>query len=73
MVVVQVVLQGRLVSLSRLLVLQKHLLNPDLLQDSRELVVMEKVDHGVLWRRREGVAGSCEPVHETSTTVAFRF
>lgn len=48
MVVVQVVLQGRLVSLPCLLVLQKHLLNPDLLQDSGELVVMEKVDHGVL-------------------------
>lgn len=51
MVVVQVVLQSGLVSLTCLLVLQKHFLDPDLLQDSRKLVVMEKVDHGVLWQK----------------------
>lgn len=53
MVVVQVVLQSGLVSLARLLVLQKHLLDPDLLQDGRKLVVMEEVDHGVLWQKEE--------------------
>lgn len=50
-VVVQVVLQGCLVCLpclARLLVLQQHLLYPDLLQDGRKLVVVEEVDHGVL-------------------------
>lgn len=50
-VVVQVVLQGRLVCLpclACLLVLQQHLLDPDLLQDGRKLVVVEEVDHGVL-------------------------
>lgn len=30
------------------LVLQQHLLDPDLLQDGRKLVVVEEVDHGVL-------------------------
>lgn len=48
MVVVEVVLQSRLVGLTRLLVLEQHLLNADLLQNSRKLVVVEEVDHGVL-------------------------
>lgn len=53
MVIVKVVLQGRLVGLTRLLVLKKHLLDPDLLQDGRQLVVMEEVDHGVLKEEEE--------------------
>lgn len=52
-VVVQVVLQGGLVGLTRLLVLKQHLLDPDLLQDGRELVVVEEVDHGMLRKRKK--------------------
>lgn len=48
MVVVEVVLQGRLVGLTRLLILEEHLLDPDLLQDGRQLIVVEEVDHRVL-------------------------
>lgn len=57
-VVVQVVLQGRLVCLPSLLVLQQHLLDPDLLQDGGKLVVVEEVDHGVLEEEEEGVSVS---------------
>lgn len=52
MVIVQVVLKGCLVGLAPLLVLQQHLLDPDLLQDGRKLVVVEEVDHGVLEEER---------------------
>lgn len=62
MVVVQVVLQSALVHLACLLVLQKHLLDPDLLQDGRKLVVMEKVDHGVLWQKEKVETQSDGPI-----------
>lgn len=44
-VVVEVVLQGGLRALPDLLVLQQHLLDPDLLQDGRQLIVVEEVNH----------------------------
>lgn len=44
-VVVEVVLECRLRPLAHLLVLQQHLLDPDLLENSRQLVVVEEVNH----------------------------
>lgn len=51
-VVVEVVLQGSLVGLTPLLILEKHLLNPDLLQDGRKLIVVEEVDHRMLQNQK---------------------
>lgn len=44
-VVVEVVLQRGLGALPDLLVLQQHLLDPDLLQDGWQLIVVEEVNH----------------------------
>lgn len=65
MVVIQVVLQGCLVGLTHLLVLQQHLLDTDLLQDGRKLIVMEEVDHGVLKEEeeRDGVSGTSDHLY----------
>lgn len=57
MVVVQVILQSRLVGL---LVLEQHFLDPDLLQDGRKLVVVEKVNHGVLQRKERRSVWLCD-------------
>lgn len=69
-VVVEVVLQGRLI-LTRLLVLQQHLLDPDLLHDGRKLVVVEEVDHGVLHKERGVRKAGCRAAVRTADILTW--